>query len=49
VRWNHNIHSQRLILDRIPSETTRALDVGCWEVILTQLALSRYLLDWTAP
>jgi trans-aconitate methyltransferase len=36
VRWNHNIHYQRLVLDRIPAGASRALDVGCGEGILTR-------------
>ena len=36
MRWNHNIHYQRLILDRIPPTAQRALDVGCGEGILTR-------------
>lgn len=40
-RWNHNIHYQRLVLDRIPAGTTRALDVGCGEGFLTRALRER--------
>ena len=36
MRWNHNIHYQRLVLDRVPAGTQRALDVGCGEGVLTR-------------
>ncbi len=41
MRRNHNIEYQRLILDRIPPNTTRALDVGCGEGMLTRALRQR--------
>jgi 2-polyprenyl-3-methyl-5-hydroxy-6-metoxy-1,4-benzoquinol methylase len=41
VRWNHNIHYQRLVLDRIPPDARRALDVGCGEGILARALRKR--------
>ena len=41
MRWNYNIHSQLLILDRIPPGTSRALDVGCGEGIRTRALRER--------
>jgi SAM-dependent methyltransferase len=35
-RWNHNIHYHRVILEAIPSDCRRALDVGCGEGTLTR-------------
>ena len=35
-RWNHNVHYQRLVLDRLPPGTRRALDVGCGEGLLAR-------------
>ncbi|MGV8083609.1 MAG: class I SAM-dependent methyltransferase [Coriobacteriia bacterium] len=33
--WNPNIHYHRLILDAIPDDSTRVLDVGCGDGILS--------------
>lgn len=35
-RWNHNIHLHQHILDAVPSDAGRALDVGCGEGILAR-------------
>jgi 2-polyprenyl-3-methyl-5-hydroxy-6-metoxy-1,4-benzoquinol methylase len=35
-RWNHNIHYHRVVLDAVPPEAKRALDVGCGEGILAR-------------
>jgi hypothetical protein len=29
--WNHNVHYQPVILDAVPENCGRALDVGCGE------------------
>lgn len=36
VRWNHNTHYHRVVLDAIPPGCRRALDVGCGEGTLTR-------------
>jgi 2-polyprenyl-3-methyl-5-hydroxy-6-metoxy-1,4-benzoquinol methylase len=36
VRWNHNVHYQRLVLKLVPDGARRALDVGCGEGLLTR-------------
>jgi SAM-dependent methyltransferase len=36
VRWNHNIHYQRLVVRRLTAGTCRALDVGCGEGALAR-------------
>lgn len=28
-RWNHNIRYHRVILDSVPPDCRRALDIGC--------------------
>lgn len=35
-RWNHNIHYHRVILDSVPLDCRRALDIGCGEGTLTR-------------
>jgi 2-polyprenyl-3-methyl-5-hydroxy-6-metoxy-1,4-benzoquinol methylase len=35
-RWNHNIHYHRLILENVPANAVRALDVGCGEGMLAR-------------
>ncbi|MFG3437028.1 class I SAM-dependent methyltransferase [Nonomuraea sp. NPDC047897] len=35
-RWNHNIHYHRRILDAVPRDARRALDVGCGEGMLAR-------------
>ena len=34
-RWNANVHYHSLILDAIPKNATRVLDVGCGDGILS--------------
>lgn len=35
-RWNHNIHYHSRILQSVPPDATRALDIGCGEGMLTR-------------
>jgi 2-polyprenyl-3-methyl-5-hydroxy-6-metoxy-1,4-benzoquinol methylase len=46
-RWNHNIHYHSLVLDALPPDCERVLDVGCGEGLLA-LALSRRVRRVTA-
>jgi 2-polyprenyl-3-methyl-5-hydroxy-6-metoxy-1,4-benzoquinol methylase len=39
VRWNHNIHYHSVVIDALPADCVRVLDVGCGEGLLA-LALS---------
>ena len=34
--WNHNIHHHPVVLDALPADATRALDVGCGAGALTR-------------
>ena len=36
VRWNHNIAVQQVLLDALPAEPGRVLDVGCGDGVLTE-------------
>lgn len=36
VNWNHNTHYHRLVLNAVPSDCHRALDVGCGEGLLAR-------------
>lgn len=42
-RWNHNVHYHRVILDAIPSDARRALDVGCGEGVFSRRLRERAL------
>jgi 2-polyprenyl-3-methyl-5-hydroxy-6-metoxy-1,4-benzoquinol methylase len=33
-RWNHNIHYHPVVLDALPPDCERVLDVGCGEGLL---------------
>jgi 2-polyprenyl-3-methyl-5-hydroxy-6-metoxy-1,4-benzoquinol methylase len=46
-RWNHNIHYHSLVVDALPPDCGRVLDVGCGEGLLA-LALSRRVARVTA-
>jgi SAM-dependent methyltransferase len=35
-RWSHNLHYHRVILDVLPADCERALDVGCGKGLLTR-------------
>lgn len=35
-RWNHNIHYHQLLLDAVPTDARRVLDVGCGEGMLVR-------------
>lgn len=39
--WNHNVHYQRLVLDKIPDGCRRALDVGCGDGLLVSKLAAR--------
>ena len=43
--WNHNLHYHPMLLDAVPRDCGRALDVGCGEGALTRelAALSRHV------
>ena len=40
-RWNHNIHHHPVILDAVPADARRALDVGCGDGYLTRQLRAR--------
>lgn len=35
-RWNHNIHHHRILLDALPDDCRRVLDVGCGDGLLAR-------------
>jgi len=36
TQWNHNNHYHPILLDAVPPDATRALDIGCGEGLLTR-------------
>jgi SAM-dependent methyltransferase len=40
-RWNHNIHYHAVVLDAVPVDAQRALDVGCGEGMLARQLRAR--------
>lgn len=41
TRWNHNIAVQQVLLDALPAEPGRVLDVGCGDGVLTEALAER--------
>lgn len=41
VRWNHNVHYHRVVLDAVPAGARTALDVGCGEGTLARRLRAR--------
>ena len=39
--WSHNIHYHSVILDAVPADCARALDVGCGQGALTRRLRTR--------